>query len=218
MTRVNGGKMELLRLLARMPFLDRLELAAFSGRSRGGVYEAVRQLEDGGLAAPVLHGTELLRPTRRYYLTVQGVNRLAREEVRPVKRLLREHPLSFRWRRVLLERLDAAAVIYRLASAVADLGHPIRVRWHRALPQEATVTLPGGRVLAIVRLGATAERAGFAKRLWRLAQGPRPGGVLAIVPDEVRLRQAGDLLREARAPAFLALERHAAVASAGDPI
>ena len=133
-------------------------------------------------------------------------------------RLLREYPLSFRWRRVLLERLDAAAVIYRLASAVADLGHPVCFRWHRALPQEATVTLPGGRVLAIVRLGATAERAGFGKRLWRLAQGPRPGGVLAIVPDEVRLRQTGDLLREARAPAFLALERHAAAATAADPI
>ena len=58
--------------------------------------------------------------------------------------------------------------------------------------------LPDGRVLAMVRQGATAERAGFAKRLWRLAQGPRPGAVLVMVPDEVRLRQAIALLQGAR--------------------
>ena len=122
------------------------------------------------------------------------------------------------WVLISVGEAEPETVAARLASAVADLGHPVCFRWHLALPQEATVTLPGGRVLAIVRLGATAERAGFGKRLWRLAQGPRPGGVLAIVPDEVRLRQAGDLLREARAPAFLALERPAAAATAADPI
>ena len=36
MTRLlNQGQGELLRLLVRMPFLDRLELAALAGRSRG---------------------------------------------------------------------------------------------------------------------------------------------------------------------------------------
>ncbi len=109
-------------------------------------------------------------------------------------RLLREHPLSLRFRRVLPERQDAAAVIYRLAAALAGLGHPVRFRWRRALPQDATVVLPDGRMLAMVRQGGTAERTGFAKRLWRLAQGPRPGAILVIAPDEVRRRQARQLL------------------------
>ena len=39
---------ELLRLLADMPFLDRLEMVAVSGWSRGGVYRAVPRLEDAG--------------------------------------------------------------------------------------------------------------------------------------------------------------------------
>ena len=223
MTRLSDTGLELMSLLARMPFLDRLELAALAGRSRGGVYEAAARLEDAGLTASVPHGTPLLAPTRRYYLTGQGVNSLALAEVRPVRSLLREHPLSFRWRRVLLERLDAAAVIYRLAAGLAGLGHPAGFRWHRALPQDATLVMPGDRVLAIVRQGATAERAGFAKRLWRLAQGPRPGAFLVMVPDEVRLRQARELLRGVRAPAssapvFLALERHVVAAGADDPI
>ncbi len=219
----NQGQGELLRLLARMPFLDRLEMAALAGRSRGGVYEAAGRLEDAGLIASVPHGTPLLAPTRRYYLTEQGVNALACHAEQPLKGLLRKYPLSFRWRRVLLERLDAAAVIYRLASALAGLEHPVRFRWRRALPQDADVALPDDRVLALVRQGATAERAGFAKRLWRLAQGPRPGAFLVMVPDEVRLRQARELLRSARAPAssapaFFALERHVAAASAADPV
>ncbi len=221
--RLNPTQEELLRRLARMPFLDRLELAALSGRSRGGVYEAADRLEADDLSASVSHGTPFLAPTRRCYLTEQGVNALALAEVRPVKSLLREYPLSLRWRRVMLERLDAAAVIYRLAAALAGMGHPVRFRWHRSLPQDATVTLVDTRVLAIVRQGATAERAGFAKRLWRLAQGPRPGAFLVILPDEVRLRQARELLRGVRtpatsAPAFFALERHVAMASAADTV
>ena len=223
MTRLSDTAMELLRLLARMPFLDRLELAALAGRSRGGVYEVVRQLENTRLVASVPHGTPLLASTRRYYVTQRGVQALAVAEVRPVGRLLREYPISLRWRRTLLERLDAAAVIYRLASVLAGLDHPLDFRWRRALPQDADVSLPDGRVLAMVRQGATAERAGFAKRLWRLAQGPGPGAVLVLVPDEVRLRQAVVMLREARppgspAPAFFALDRHVAAAGAGDPI
>ena len=42
---------ELLRLLADMPFLDRLDMVAVSGWSRGGVYRAVPRLEDAGLIA-----------------------------------------------------------------------------------------------------------------------------------------------------------------------
>ena len=209
---------ELLRRLARMPFLDRLELAALAGGSRGGTYRAAARLEAAGLVASVRHGSEMLPLTRRYYLTRRGVGELVRREARPVDCLLRDYSLPARWRRVLLERLDGVAVIYRLAAALSDLEHPLGFHWYRSSPQDAAVTLPGGRVILVIRQGATAERAAFAKRAWRLARGAQPGGVLALVPDEVRLRQAQDLLREVRAPAFLALERHAAAATGDDPI
>jgi len=223
MTRLSDTAIDLLRLLARMPFLDRLEMTALAGRSRGGVYEAAARLEDAGLIDSVPHATPLLAPTRRYYLPEPSVKALALAEVLPLGRLLREYPLSLRFRRTMLERLDGAAIIYRLASALAGLGHPVDFRWHRALPQDADVVLPDGCVLTILRRGATAERAGFSKRVWRLAQGPRPGAILVLVPDEVRLRQAVTLLREARpaaspVPAFFALERHVAAAGAGDAI
>ena len=45
-------------------------------------------------------------------------------------RLLRAHPVSAHWQRLLLERLDALAVIYRLASAVAVVEGGFRFRWY----------------------------------------------------------------------------------------
>ena len=97
MMRLSETGIEPLRLLARMPFLDRLELAALFGQSRGGVYEAASRLVDSGILASVPHGTPLLATTRRYYLTEKGMNSLSQEEARAVGSLLREHPLSFRW-------------------------------------------------------------------------------------------------------------------------
>ena len=209
---------ELLRLLAAMPFLDRLEAAAVSGWSRGAVYKAVPRLLDAGLIAPVPHAADLIPPTRRYHLATDGLRRLAQEENISLDDLLRDYPVSARWRRVLLERLDALAVVYRLASTVANIAHPVRFRWYRAMPMDAAVALPDGRVIAVVRQGRASDRTGFSKRLWRLREGPRFGGVLLLMPDEVRLRYARRLLARSHAPAFLALERDAAAAAPDAPV
>ena len=213
-----GGKRELLGRLAAMPFLDRVEMAAVSGLCRSAAYTAARQLEDAGLISSVPHGTELVPSTRRFHLTSDGLRRLAWEEGLTVEAMLRVRPLAARWRRVLLERLDAVAVIYRLASAVANLHHPIQFRWYRAMPMDAAIVLTGGRTVAVVRQGPTADRTGFSKRLRRLRDGPRPGGVLLIAPDEVRLRHARATLGRRSSPAFHALERDAAVAATDNPV
>ena len=131
-----------------------------------------------------------------------------------VDELLRTRPVSARWRRILLERLDAGAAVYRLASAVSNIAYPMRFRWYRAAPMDAVIELSGGRILAVVRQGLAADRTGFTKRVWRLWEGPIPGAVLVLVPDEARLRHARRLLTGAPAPAMLALERDAVLASA----
>ena len=207
-----------LRRLASMPFLDRLELAAAAGVSDRASYRAVAALERRGLVRSLLHGTERLRTTRRYHLTVAGLCRLAALEDEPLEALLRARPVSAQWRRILLERLDTVAAIYRLAASIAGLRGAIGFRWYRALPMDASVVLPSGAVLAVVRQGATADRTGFAKRLWRLREGPDPGGVLLLAPDETRLRHARRLLATAPFPVLVALEREAVGAGAGDAV
>ena len=216
--KLTGCEGELLRRLAEMPFLDRMELAAVSGWSKGAVYRGVRRLEEGGLAAPVPHATDLIPLTGRFHLTAAGLRRLAQWDGMSVDELLRTRPVSARWRRILLERLDAVAAVYRLASAVSNIAYPMRFRWYRAAPMDAVIELSGGRILAVVRQGLAADRTGFAKRVWRLWEGPIPGAVLVLVPDEARLRHARRLLTGAPAPAMLALERDAVLAAGGERV
>ena len=215
---MNPVEAQTLRLLADMPLVDRLESVAVSGRSRGAVYGAFESLEREGLAASVPHASELIPSTRRCFLTAGGLRTLALEDGVDVDDLLRSRPVSAQWLRVLVERLDALAVIYRLASAISGVEHPIRFRWFRAMPMDAAVALPDGRVIAVVRQGPTTDRTGFSKRLWRLRQGERPAAVLMLMPDEARLRHARRLLAGAPAISYLALESEAASAGAGAPI
>ena len=207
-----------LRRLADMPFLDRLELAALTGWSRGAVYEAVARLEDRGIVETVPHASPLVPPTRRYALTSDGVDRLAELNTVSLDETLFLLPVSKQWRRGLLERLDAVAVIYRLASAVNQVFHPLVFRWYRAMPLDAALLLPGGRSVAVVRQGNSSDRTAFAKRLWRLGQLTPTSAVLMLLPDEVRLRQARRLAAGLPGPVFLALESDAISAGAGAAI
>ena len=217
MTSTNS-QADALRLLSIMPFLDRLELAALRGWSRGAVYHAISRLEDRGMVAAVPHASPLVAPTRRYALTAAGAGRLAELEGVSIEELLFTRPVSRQWRRGLLEKLDAAAVIYRLASAIAQVFHPLAFRWYRAMPLDAAIALPDGRTLSVVRQGNTADRTAFAKRLWRLGQAERTSAVLLLLPDETRLRRARRLATALPEPAFLALESSVVSAGAGAAI
>ncbi|MDE2967374.1 MAG: hypothetical protein OXS30_07825 [Chloroflexota bacterium] len=212
--RLYPGDVELLATLARMPFLDRLELAALSGRSRAAVYQRVDRFLDAGLVESVGQASELVTPTRRFCVSARGVRRLAAEESVPVAQLLRTRPVSEQWRRLLLERLDAAAVIYRLAEQAAQFAFPLGLRWLRAAPMDALLEWPGELRAAVVRQGRTADRTGFAKRVRRLKETHGHGAVLIICPDETRLRHARRLVAGPPATAFLALERDVALAGA----
>ena len=200
---------ELLARLAAMPFLDRLELAALAGRSRSAVFRRVAAMERSGLLESFVHSTELIAATRRYGLSGEGVRQLARSEGLSAAELLRRDPLSQQERRLVLERLDAAAAMYRLAAALAEAVYPLEFNWQRARPLDAVIRLPDGRRIAVVRLGRTAERTAAAKRLRRLRRTQGLGAVLLLTPDEVRLRQVRRLVRGAPAITFLALEADA---------
>ena len=210
--------LETLRRLAAMPFLDRLEMAAVSGVPDRSVYHAVAALERRGLVACLPHATALLRRTRRYFPTDAGLRRLAGVEGISLEQLLRRHPVSARWRRILLERLDAVAVIYRLTSSVSAVQEIASFRWYRGLPLDAGIVLNDGRSVGVIRQGLTADRTGFAKRIWRLREGPPPGGVLLLLPDETRLRHARRLLAAVPFPALLALERKVAWCGPDSPV
>ena len=206
-----------LRTLAAMPFLDRLELAAVTGASEGTAHNALSHLHGDGLVGYVRHAAPLNVSTRRWRVTANGLRRLADEHGTSLRRLLRTHPVTAHRQRLLLARLDAVAVIYRLASAV---GVPRRFQWYRGAALDAAMSLPDGKTIGVIRQGATIDRTAFADRVrWLLnTQQTLPRSLLALMPDEVRLRQARKLLSRYPGPVFLALECQVAGTDAEDRI
>ena len=214
----NEFHLDTLRRLAAMPFLDRLELAAVAGAPDRSAYNAVAALERQGLVSNLPHATALLPGTRRFFLTSAGLRRLAQVEGITLEQLLHRHPVNARWRRILLERLDIVAVIYRLTSSIAALEGIASFRWYRGLPLDAGIVLNDGRTVGVVRQGLTADRTGFAKRIWGIKEGELPGGVFLLLPDEVRSRHARRLVAGSPFPALLALERNAAWCGPDSPV
>ncbi|MCY4618716.1 MAG: replication-relaxation family protein [Chloroflexi bacterium] len=209
---------ELMRRLAELPFLDRLELVAISGWSRGAVYPTLNRLQREGLVGSFTHASTLAPRTMRFYLTQKGLAWLARDEGVSLADLMRRYRVSQQERRLLLQRLDGVSSIYRVASALTEAAHPIRFRWYRAHPLDAAITLPDGRSVGIIRRGITAERTAFAKRIRRLWEGDLTSVLLLLAPDETRLRQVRRLLQGAPRFCALTLEADAAQAGATDSI
>ena len=209
-----------LGTLAAMPFLDYLELAAVSDMAESTARHVLGQLRRKGLAGSIRHASTLTDPTGRWYVTTQGLQLLASQDGTGIDRLLRTHPVSAHWRRILLARLDAVAVVYRLALAVADAVGPPRFRWYRAAPLDAAMTLPDGRTVGVIRQGPTADRTAFSDRVRRLMEPEqsRPRALLVLMSDEARLRQARRLLAPYPGPAYLALERGAGSLSDEDRV
>ena len=167
---LTGSERQTLSVIASCPLIDRLELAALSGAGRSAVYEAVGGLEDRGHVAYVPHAADLIPPTRRYRLTGRGLGALAEAEGSSPDDLLRSRPVSAQWLRILMDRLDALAVVYRLASTISTVAHPVSLRLYRANPLDAAMSLPGGRTVGIVRQGHAADRTGFSRRIWKLGE------------------------------------------------
>ena len=209
-----------LRTLAAMPFLDYMELAAVSGMAESTARHVMGRLQREKLADFIRHASPLTSSTRRWYATEEGLRSLASETGTGIERLLRTYPVSAHWRRILLARLDSVAVVYRLASAVADAAGPPRFGWYRAAPLDAAMTLPDGRTVGVIRQGPTADRTSFSDRVRRLSDPElsRPRALLALMPDEPRLRQARRLLARYPGPVYLALERDTARLLADDRV
>ena len=208
---------DMLRVLATMPFLDRLELVAVADLSEGTAHNALSRLHRDGRVDRIRHAAPLTASARRWRVTADGLRSLADEQGTSLRRLLRTHPVTAHWQRLLLARLDAVAVVYRLASMV---GAVHRFRWYRSAALDAAISLPDGRTLGIIRQGATTDRTAFSDRVRWLpdTQQDLPRALLALMPDDMRLRQARRLLARYPGPVFLALEHSVANADAEDRI
>ena len=103
--------------------------------------------------------------------------------------------MSKQWFRLLAERLDAVAALYRAAALVADAdsqGKPVRVDHYRQGPYDMLITLSGGRSVGLLRQGPTLPSANLRYRLRTLENLPhvqRPMATLVLAhSDQVNRR------------------------------
>ena len=186
-----------LLLLCATPLATVEELARFGRVPGSTLRERLEKLAKRGLADSIPHHLGVLgtRPQRRYFPTEQGVT-AAGAATRGRKHMLTAYPLSKQWFRLLAERLDAVAVLYRVAAMIADTDpkqEPIRVDHHRHGPYDLLITLSGGRTIGVIRQGPMLPGANLRYRLRsieRLPRSERPFLTLVLTHADQATRRA----------------------------
>ena len=151
------GLEEALLLLCATPLTTVEELSRFGRVPASTLRDRLDKLAKRSLADSVPHHLSVLgtRPQRRYFPTEQGVI-AGGAATKGRAHMLRAYPVSKQWFRLLAERLDAVAVLYRVAAIVADADphqKPVRVDHYRHGPYDMLITLSGGRSIGLIRQG-----------------------------------------------------------------
>ena len=166
-----------LLLLCAAPLATMEELARFGRVPASTLRERLERLTKRGLADSVSHHLGVLgsRPQRRYFPTDKGVI-AAGMATQGRRHVLTAYPVSKQWLRLLADRLDALAVLYRVAAMIADADpkqDPIRVDHHRHGPYDLLITLSGGRTIGVIRQGPMLPGANLRYRMRSIEHMPR---------------------------------------------
>ncbi len=186
---------ETLWALCEAPFASVDELARFNRVPASTLRGRLAQLRKRGLADSRTHRLAALggRPQRRYFPTAAGITALSETSSDDVPRL---YPVSRQWFRLLTERLDSVALVYRVAALVAETDPekaPVRVDHYRQGPYDALITLSGERSLGVVRQGPLLTPASLRYRIRtieRLGVGERPLVTLVVTDSDQDTRRA----------------------------
>ena len=134
------------------------------------------------------------RPQRRYFPTEKGAT-AGGAATKGRAHMLRAYPVSRQWFRLLAERLDAVAVLYRVAALVADAdphSDPVRVDHYRKGPYDMLLTLSGGRSIGLIRQGPALPTSRLRYRLRsieRLDSSDSPFVTLVLTPADQATRR-----------------------------
>lgn len=211
------GERTALLALCATPLTTVAELARFTRTPATTLRDRLTRLTAKGLVDTVAHRLDCLgpQPQRRFFPTAAGIASAARPSP-GLDAFLRTHPVSRRWFRLLTDRLDAVAVLYRVASLAADADDrrgPVRVEHYRQGPYDLRITLAHGLTVGVIRQGATLPSAHLRYRLRSVEKLPhyeRPTVTLVIACSDQANRRAVRTLGHpiAHMTLFVATERH----------
>ncbi len=190
-----------LSALAQMSFMDSVVLAAVTGLPKRTAREALRRLFEHGYVGTVAYtrsdGTRL----KLAYLKFAGIDELAQSRLAGESAsdlVAGNDMLSAQGREYLLQRLDVALVLYRVAQAVAAAvgdaeGLRFTWRWERQGSLDAVLQMQDARTIAISRIGSTHTGKAISTRLASLRNMHRNRSLhttLLIVPGVVEHERA----------------------------
>ena len=158
---------ETLLLVCETPFASVEDLSRLKRAPDSTLREQLGKLRGMGLVASHPHRLAMLsgRALQRHVPTAAAVSVLG-YDAQARGELLRRHPVSRQWLRLLAERLDGVALLYELAAMIADADQdPVRVEHCRRGPYDALITLSGDRMLGVVRQGAALSVASLRYRI-----------------------------------------------------
>ena len=186
-----------LLLLCAAPLATVDELARFGRVPASTLRERLDKLAGRGLVDSVSHHLGVLgsRPQRRYFPTERGVT-AAGAATQGRRHMLTAYPVSKQWFRLLAERLDAVAVLYRVAAMIADADprqDSVRVDHYRKGPYDLLLTLSGGRTIGVIRQGPALPGSNLRYRLRSIEHLPgnqRPFLTLVLTHADQATRRA----------------------------
>ena len=186
-----------LLLLCAAPLVTVGELSRFGRVPASTLRDRLEKLAERGLVDSLPHRLGVLgpHPQRRYFPTERGVT-AGGAATKGRSHLLQNYPVSRQWFRLLAERLDAVAMLYRVAALVADAdphGKPVRVDLFRQGPYDVLLTLSGGRSLGLLRQGPVLPSSNLRYRLRsmeHLRYDERPTVTLILTYSDQATRRA----------------------------
>lgn len=186
-----------LLLVCATPLATADELARFERVPASTLRERLDKLVRRGLVDTASHHLGALgsRPQRRYFPTEKGVT-AAGAATQGRRHMLTTYPVSKQWFRLLSERLDAVAVLYRVAAMAADADqhqNPVRVDHYRHGPYDLLLTLSGGLTIGVIRQGPALPGANLRYRLRSVEHLPsnhRPFLTLVLTHADQATRRA----------------------------
>lgn len=218
------NEMMVLEKLAEMPFLDAVELSAVASLPLSTTVDVLKRLLRKELLEFVKHARSERSRVRRWCLTRAGVDYLAvlKFKGESAKALTREYSVSAQERRYVLRRLDATAVLYRIAQDAASASEePMKWKWSRSGALDGMVRLSDGRCAGLSRIGSTHSGRAVEERFKTLNQMYKRGQVcptFLVVPGLTELKRVLDRFKGRNLPIFAAIENDVMRWPPGTPV
>ena len=219
---VDRSWLRLIVKVSEMPFASHFELADCLGMAADNVQQNLRDMLSEGLVAYVPHVEGKGVRTRRWCLTRLGVLQMCRHFDCTTDKLLHDLPVSLRWQRSLLRRLDSVAPFYRVVCEVSKAeGSEAKWRWFRSGALDGLIVSESGRTLGLIRFGPTMSWKAMRSRLGTVHNGQRERrlpDVLLVATGRLVVQRIAEELRGRAINLHMAVENDLTETSYGSAV